>query len=146
MCLSWHGPVLWKFAGLKQKWGHNSHTFRKPGKPLEAMRTAESLGPATFLQLPRSSTWFLSCFCLYSHISKHVVFNDKHLFHNRTPLYCFVAFSVCSRNAKLMGVFPRGYPATTVSQILSWRCPLATYLPHATMSGRCKPPTRNISK
>ena len=29
--------------------------------------------------------------------------------------------------------FPRNYPATTVSQIVSWLCPLAIYLPHATI-------------
>ena len=34
---------------------------------------------------------------------------------------------------KNLWIFPRNYPATTVSQIVSWLCPLATYLPHATI-------------
>ena len=33
-----------------------------------------------------------------SYIAKHVGFNDKHLFHDRTPLCCFVAFLVCFCN------------------------------------------------
>ena len=108
-------------------WGHSFRIFGKPRNPRETVRTAKSLGPATIPQLPRSSTWFLSCVGSYSCIAKHAVFNDKHFFHQRTPLCCFVVFPP----RKLM-VPPRNYPATTVSQILSWLCPLAIYLPHAT--------------
>ena len=49
-----------------------------------------------------------------------------------------VSFSSISdllpQRKKLWTFFPRNYPATTVSQIVSWLCLLATYLPHATIT------------
>ena len=45
----------------------------------------------------------------------------------------FCSISDLFPQRKTDGFFPRNYPATTVSQIVSWLCPLAIYLPHATI-------------
>ena len=47
-------------------------------------------------------------------------------------LFCNIS-DVFPQRKNLWIFFSRNYPATTVSQIVSWLCPLATYLPHATI-------------
>ena len=48
-------------------------------------------------------------------------------------LFCNIS-DLFPQRKNLWIFFSRNSPATTVSQIVSWLCPLATYLPHATIS------------
>ena len=102
---------------------------------LETRQTIKSLVPATFPQLPRSKTWFLAC-CWFAIVySKTYGFRWQTLVPWQNTGCRFVVFPIRSRNEKTyVFCFSRNYPATTVSQILSWLCPLATELPHATIT------------
>ena len=54
------------------------------------------LAPQPSRNFPAAQPDF-SGFGLFSYIAKHVALNDKHLFHDRNLLCCFVAFPICSR-------------------------------------------------
>ena len=83
-------------------------------------RSPDLLFPQPSRNSPAAKLGFWRVIGLQSYIAKHVVCYDNHFSHDRTPLCCFVAFPICPRNEKTDAFFPRNYPATTVSQILSW--------------------------